>query len=104
MTHFLWAAINVNTPTAGGLTGADILGILTILVTIFGLLLTAIGVLVLRLFANLTDRITRSDEARRTDNDAIWRELSLIRSRLFGGRDIPSSSHITPPTATQVNV
>jgi hypothetical protein len=87
--------VTVTNPTeAGGLTTPDLLAIVAIIVTLLGLLLTAIGVLVLRQFSNMDARMAeqKTDNANtitmlRAENtnalNAVWRELGLIRSRLF---------------------
>ena len=83
-------------PTAAGLSPADLIGILSIVVVIFGLLLTAVGVLLLRVIASLNDRISevKSDAANAvilsrqeysSDLAAVWRELGLIRMAVWGG-------------------
>lgn len=83
-----------NPPSVGGLTTADLIAILAVVVTIFGLLLTAIGVLVLRQFdgqaAGLATVKAESATAIATlkadTNIAlrdIWGELRLLRGYLL---------------------
>lgn len=91
-------------PTAGGLSSADLIAVLAIVVTVFGLLLTAIGVLTLRQFTNADHRISEvksdltADIAQiRTDltngltsmrvesheqSTAIWAEIRFLRTWL----------------------
>lgn len=94
---FIAAPEPVQTPTAAGLSGADLIGILAIVVTLFGLLLTAIGVLVLRQFSGLSERITEvktdlSDDisqmraAAVTDIGHVWRALDNVYRRLWNER------------------
>lgn len=79
--------------TAGGLSAADLIGVLAIMVTIFGLLLSAIGVLVLLQFRGLADRISElksdnTDEFTRMRTEhheastAVWAEIRLMRAGL----------------------
>jgi hypothetical protein len=93
----LLGILPVATPTAAGLTGADLIGILAIVVTVFGLLLTAIGVMVLARFSSLNDRISEvkkdlgADIAQiRTDAGSdlghVWRALDNVYRRLWNER------------------
>ena len=84
-------------PTAGGLTSADLIAIVAIMVTIFGILLSAIGVLVLGKFESLNKRIDELKSDYRTDLAAVWHELGLIRSRLWPGDPYPPQGPL-PPT------
>lgn len=79
-------------PTAAGLSPADLIGILSILVIVFGLLLTAIGVLVLRLMTGLDSKITsvKLDAAAALvqvkqeyadDLKQVWQELGRLREQ-----------------------
>lgn len=109
-----------NLPKAGGLTTADLIAILAVVVTIFGILLSAIGVLVLRQFTNLETRLAevkadnvaalllaRTDGAaviaeikadQKASLDAIWRELGLLRGYLMGTpRPAGQFSPVAPP-------
>lgn len=45
-------------PTTGGLSSTDLISILAIVVVLFGLMLTAIGVLLLRQFNSVDSRVT----------------------------------------------
>lgn len=87
----------VSGPTAAGLSSADLIGILAVVVSMFGLLLTAIGVLVLGKFSTLNDRIDELKSDYRTDLAAVWRELGLIRSRLWPGDPYPPQGPRPPP-------
>lgn len=122
----LHVATNItNLPKAGGLTTADLLAIVAVIVTIFGGLLTAIGALTLRQFTNIETRLaeqktdnTAAMQQARTDGaaviaeikadqkaslDAIWRELGLLRGYLMGtprptGQSPPAeSAPVLPP-------
>lgn len=101
-----WLATNstpvqVTNPTsAAGLTTPDLLVILGIIITIGLALVSAIGILVLRQFTGLDARIAeiKADSASdlsqmKQDNtnalNAIWRELGLLRSRLFNEPNTP---------------
>jgi hypothetical protein len=64
-----------NPPTAGGLTAADLIALLSIVVVIFGLLLTAIGVLVLNRFNALNDRITELKNDIQGDLRVVWGQI-----------------------------
>ena len=81
----------VKTSTVGGLSAADLLSILSIIVFIFGMLLTAIGVLVLRSFNGLDRRITevKADAASASTQlgaelRLVWASITALRWRLFG--------------------
>lgn len=83
-------------PTAAGLSSADLIAVVAIVVTLFGLLLSAIGVLVLGKFTSLNDRIDELKADYRTDLAAVWRELGLIRSRLWPGDPYPPQGPSPP--------
>lgn len=85
--------LEVNTPTAGGLSAADLIAILSIVVVLFGLLLTAIGVLVLRQFTGQDERLQDvkkdlQEDIRDSRRDAaaqftaVWAEVRFLRSWL----------------------
>lgn len=85
-----------NTPTVGGLSSADLIAIVAILVTIFGLMLSAIGVLLMTIISNLREDM-RTDIADlkkdiQDDLTAMWNVINDVRTARIGGRrktDIP---------------
>lgn len=101
----LLSVTRVITLTVSGLSTPDLLEILSICVVIFGLLLTAIGVLVLRMFRSQQDYIEQvkkeveatclfregsAERARLQDRgdmrlalEQIWAELKLIRGKIW---------------------
>jgi hypothetical protein len=91
----MFSDIHVTGPTALGLSAADLIAIVAIVVTLIGTLLTAIGVLVLRQFTNLGSRIDDLKTDYKTDLAAVWRELGLIRARLWGG-EVPQTGPFLP--------
>jgi hypothetical protein len=78
--------LKVTPPTAAGFTSADLIAIVAIMVTIFGLLLTAIGVLVLRSFSGLDARVSQVEDRLGRDIDRIWHSLDGIYQRLWNER------------------
>lgn len=79
------AAATTAPSTAGGLSAAQLIAILAIVVTMFGMLLTAIGVLMLRTLTGLDRRISEVKSDIAADLDAVWRALDSIRTRVWGG-------------------
>ena len=63
------------------MTTADLLALIAIIVTVMGLLLTAIGVLVLLVIRNLSDRITELKTDTTADLNAVWMEINFLRQR-----------------------
>lgn len=87
-------------PTTAGLTTSDLIAMLSILVVIFGLLLSAIGVLVLRQFDDQRAEIetvkadASGDTAQlrvETNNGftALWGEFRWLRGFLVGDHTTP---------------
>ena len=80
--------------TAGGFSTADLLAAVAILVTIFGLLLSTIGVLVLRNFTTTDDRLVELRTDFRHDVDELRGEMrQSIRSLWRALRDTPPPPH-----------
>lgn len=87
-------------PTTGGLSTPDLLVVLTIVVSVMGLLLTAIGVLVLRNFTSIDGRfsemrndatLTKSElkqdiaaarQEASSNVNAVWGELHTMNGRI----------------------
>lgn len=83
ITHLALLATKVNVtdiPKAIGLTAADLIAILAIIVTVFGLLLTAIGTLILRQFNSLDARITEVKGDLKADISAMQAQVTSIQT------------------------
>jgi len=78
-----------NTPTAGGLSTPDLIAILSIVVIIFGLLLSAIGVLLMTIIGNLRADMNAVRLDIGDDLKEVWRAIDALRTSTFargGGR------------------
>lgn len=84
----------VQAPTAAGLTTAQLTLLVAIVVPFFGLLLTAIGVMVLGRFSDLDRRLSelRSDMVR-GDRD-LWRAISDLRQWIRPGSPPPLATRL----------
>lgn len=71
-------------PTTAGLTISDLIALLSILVVIFGLLLTAIGVLVLRQFDQQRSEVDRVRKDASEDTAALRAEMNNGFTALWG--------------------
>jgi ABC-type transporter Mla maintaining outer membrane lipid asymmetry permease subunit MlaE len=76
----------VSTPTAAGLSGADLIGILGIVAVFFGLVLTALGALMLRTLGNMDKRVSELKVDFTRDFGYVWNAIDGIYRRLWNER------------------